>query len=432
MYGNTEEIRKRVKDLGEALNKALNVRYSNRGWYLLLHDYVRWSINHLPLKKAEGEFTWSDKGHKFHLLDESKEIYGKMKYGSVERAITRGNNLFINFSRFNEVQLSSCDVLMPYKYKIKYKNTPLNRDLRDEIIDSIGSDDPITMQLVKFLPTLLLERLYDILKGIPIHNAKEKIFHVYGWPSEYYKFILFKYLESGSYLIGYQHGAVYGEIQDYDLYTREKEVFNEFRTWGWKLDTNDKPWISYRLKAFKTDYVNERKNIKLNFIVPLNYQDRNIVKMGGFSALRSMLNDHIWDAFTFRARPVNLLKSNKQYLKSFADINLDIKESRLPFYKVLKRSKMAIILSVPSSTLLESITVNHPVCGLLSRDEPLTLLAREKYDGLVKIKVLHKSIESLTNHLNSINGDIHLWWNDVLKSAEYGDFKSTFCQIEFK
>ena len=92
--------------------------------------------------------------------------------------------------------------------------------------------------------------------------------------------------------------------------------------------------------------------------------------------------------------------------------------------KELNSSKITIF-TYSSTPFLESMALNRP-CLLLHDEflEPVREDAKEYFDFLRDVNLIHRNIDSLKNHLVKIEDDIENWWSN--HTVE--DAKNLFCE----
>ena len=123
-----------------------------------------------------------------------------------------------------------------------------------------------------------------------------------------------------------------------------------------------------------------------------------------------------------RPRPIGRF-NRKAILKFVAKDVSKIDNGFSKIYRLIEKSKLVIILSYPSTTLLECLYINKPVIGLLKNDNPSGIV-QPYYDFFLEKGMLHISMESMVNHLN--NTDIIEWWEELIQHSMYLKFKNEF------
>ena len=91
--------------------------------------------------------------------------------------------------------------------------------------------------------------------------------------------------------------------------------------------------------------------------------------------------------------------------------------------KELNNSKLNIF-TYSSTPFLESMALDRP-CLLIDDEQldPKRLGAKPYFDALESVNIIHKDIESLCEHVRSIEDNIDNWWNsNTVKIA-----KRRFC-----
>lgn len=103
------------------------------------------------------------------------------------------------------------------------------------------------------------------------------------------------------------------------------------------------------------------------------------------------------------------------------------REREISFQQAVKNSKV-VIQTVPQTTYLESITMDHPTICFWN---PEANLIREDllkyYSGLETAKVLHFSPESAAKHLSEISENPQKWWRSDEVQLAVSEFRKNVC-----
>jgi putative transferase (TIGR04331 family) len=195
-------------------------------------------------------------------------------------------------------------------------------------------------------------------------------------------------------------------------------------TWGWKIKNNDVPSPAYRLEKFHKNFIHHKnKSFDILIIYPI-IRSRNIKHVKQESTIFfNNINRKKFPIICARPRP--MAKFNRRSILKF--IAKDVSTIDSGFSKIsdlISNSRLVIIFTHPSTTLLECLYVDQPTVAILDNDNTPTEIVKPHYDFLIKMGLLHNSMDSLVKHLNVI--DIELWWNDLLIHPKYLEFKYEF------
>ena len=277
--------------------------------------------------------------------------------------------------------------------------------------------------IIKYIPKVYIEYFDDLMNKVPMFEPEKKIFHVSTIENLFVRFILSKYIIHGAKLKYYQHGGFYGEFKHHNSHHYESSIADQFMTWGWKIKANDEPSPAYRLEKFKDKFIiQNNKTFDLLLIYPSIYS----VNEKHFKQLSSVFFQKInRDKFTkicARPRPKSTF-NRRADLKFISKDVTKIDSGYTSLSKLISKSKVVILMNHPSTTILECLYVDQPVIALLDNDDPSEIII-PYYDFLLEIGLLHLTINSLVNHLNTIA--IDNWWLQVIKDPKYLKFKYEF------
>lgn len=429
LYNDISEI------LAIVLNKIHGTSYSQRFWEILLGSYItaviydkdKLEIENPSLKVST--FLFSNT-----LQLNSKDIvFNRIKYliNIVKSKLSNMDLTFLlNGNQNIAMGFHSPEEIKPemdiYLKSISpfFKNKKYNSRLRNISIEkSEKYSDIFIHNIVKFIPKVYIEHFSAIIDKVPIFEPENKIFHISHFQTIMDNFIIAKYIENGSKLYFYQHGGFYGEFTYHKAHRTQSRIADKFMTWGWKKMNKDEPSKAYRLEKFKKELNPSKKKIyDLLMVYPIIFQrNKAMVEMESKLFFNS-LNRTKYPKICARPRPIGRF-NRKAILKFVAKDVSKIDNGFSKIYRLIEKSKLVIILSYPSTTLLECLYINKPVIGLLKNDNPSGIV-QPYYDFFLEKGMLHISMESMVNHLN--NTDIIEWWEELIQHSMYLKFKNEF------
>jgi len=435
VYENIELYNDISEMLAIALNKIHRVSYSQRFWEILLGSYITAVI--YDKDKLEKENT-SLKVRTFlytnALQVNSKAIiFNRIRYltkivkskNSVVGLanLLKGNqNVAMGF-HYPEAIIPEMDIYLKSVYPF-FKNKKYDSQLRNISIDKNEKYSDIFVEnMIKFIPKVYVEHFTNILDEIPVFESESKIFHISFFQSILDNFIIAKYIENGSKLYYYQHGGFFGEYEYHKAHRIQGRIADKFMTWGWKKNENDEPSKAYRLEKFRKQLEPNQKNeYDLLMVYPIIFnRNKNLVEWESKLFFKNLKYSK-YPKICARPRPIGRF-NRKSTLKFIAKDVSKIDNGFSKIYNLIERSKLVIILSYPSTTLLECLYVNKPVIGLLKNDQPSNIV-RPYYNFFLEKGMLHTNMQSMVNHLNET--DIMEWWEGLIQHPMYLKFKEEF------
>jgi len=121
----------------------------------------------------------------------------------------------------------------------------------------------------------------------------------------------------------------------------------------------------------------------------------------------------------------------KRWSKEFGNIKFD--DIFSPLSSSMNRSRLAIV-TYNGTTILEALASNFPVIAFWDYEtQPLTKIAKEDYNLLVSVGILHYSPESAALLLNEIVDDITSWWSSdyLQKTRKYFCAKYAYVSTDY-
>ena len=426
--------------LSYSLNEIHKTSYSERFWRIILAPYESaiYTCRHI-LDQRETKSKPVTILHTNTLeLDINTIIFSKVRYllkiyktfrglKKIKLALNKSKNIAMG-SSFSNNMLSKIDSHLEAYYpflrnkKTNHKKRSINLEYpanySKEFIDNV----------VKLIPKVYVENFEGLMNKIPLINPKEKTFHVTIFHSLFMRFVVAKYVENGAKLYFYQHGGFYGEYKYHNAHHFEGKIADKFMTWGWKIRSNDVPYRAYRLEKFRKNYISlENKLYDILLIYPI-IRNRNFEYVKNESdVFFKKINRSNYPVICSRPRPI--AKFNRKSSLSFIPKNLCTIDSGFTNISgLISKSKLIIIFTHPSTTLLECLYIDKPTVAILDNDNEHTEIVKPHYDFLLEKGLLHNSMDSLVKHINSV--DIDLWWNELIIHPKYLGFKHEFLRKE--
>ena len=422
--------------LSVALNEIHKTSYSKRFWMILIGPYITSIIYNrkilendiLNLKPSKFLFTNT------LIPDKKKILFYKIQYlfkiltslGSF-RKLKLAFNKFQNIAfGFHEPELIVNEVDVYLKTIYPFLGYKINDNKKREVLLKFKSNfsENFILNIIKLIPKIYIEYFDGLLNSVPLVNPKDKIFHVSFIGSFYMRFILAKYTEHESKLFYYQHGGSYGEFEYKTAHHYESSIADQFMTWGWKIKENDVPYKAFRLERFyRNYYVKNKKHMDILMIYPI-INNNNIDRIKQESAyFFKRVNRTKYPNICARPRPT--ARFNRKSVLNFMskDVN-KIDSGYTKIFNLISKSKLVVILTYPSTTMLECFYVDQPAIALLNSNNFPSTVVSPYYDFFVERGVFHKSIDTMVEHLNTKN--IEDWWNELIKEPMYLKFKNTF------
>lgn len=422
--------------LGKALNEVHGVTYSQRFWEILLMQYagITLSQNKMfndpnfsyppSLEEINGLAPPSFKLKLKHdILKVAKRMRALNSFKQTRKLLAAENSLSVGFHPLPEVT-EELGKPIPIDNVLFFlsKGDNVARQRADAIAEK--QPDVYFKNAIKRLPKIYVEYFQQIIAGIPVVSPEKKVFHVH-LPCLYNKFMIALYVEKGAKLYWYQHGAFYGEVEG-GGHNLEGRLADEFRSWGWKIGENNRPWKAYRLEYYARLYRAATKEKKYDFVISFpelftQVEDKYRVWADYFLA---NISREKYDRFLARPRPLNKIFNHAHYLhfmKHDKRVVVDSGLTKMP--EIVAQSRMVIQTMIPGTNFLECIYTNHPTVGILQNDAP-TEIVKPYYQFFFDQGVFHNDFESLVRHLNNI--DIETWWAGVMQQPVYQEFKERF------
>ena len=365
--------------------------------------------------------------------------------------LNRGYNSKVAFY----VSLFSNKELFTFFWKSRFRYAPIFKDttvkvkreidvnLRNQISD-FSTENNFANSILHnsfkyFFPIELLEG-YDIIsQETSKHinkNIPTSIFTGIGfsWSSQFSIWAA-KCADLGTKLYGMQHGGTYGEVQILDGEALERNLTDQYITWGWNENKNTIPMPASRLVNIKKESFIKKNEIlwvttadsRFNYFVGqivfgnrfLKYFEHQIHLYGSLSKeiskkikIRLYKDDFGW-------------KLKERFLDSYP--NISFSDNSRNFVNEAAQSKLVIIDHFGGTTFLELLTLNIPVIIVANSN---LFIHREEasflYKSLMDVGVVFTSNEEAAMQIPKILDDIEKWMLNKERKKIMDNFKNKF------
>jgi putative transferase (TIGR04331 family) len=324
-----------------------------------------------------------------------------------------------------------------------YKLNSMNLDLRKRLTEKLLNLCPSTNSTFRIAYSLFFEILPNAFLE-DFSSIKERIDSL-DWPKvpraiftsnhfdvdEIFKMYTALKVPLGTkYIIG-QHGNNYGTYR-YMYHTNEEKTSDAFITWGWKgdLDIQKPAFIFKRFKNEKFLYQKDGELVLIQVSLPSRFETWDVVaehnryfkfqmefvgRIYPFIQDKFLLRLHKDYKFHDRNEPEQWLKFNP---------NLRIDYGSTPIQSLTSKAKL-VVHSYDSTGLLETLSSNIPTMAFwMNNYDHLLDYAIEDYRILENVGIIHLSVNSLVDKINSVWSTLDEWWiSDEIQSA-----RSKFCE----
>jgi len=424
----------------DILNEVHAADFSQRFYRVLLEDHVRVVVNRKHFLDTGNVSFKPDNFTLYYSLFKSpkeklkRKLFRQVKYTLLRRnrskrreVLKKNHHITFGFSGIQEMAESDDYQDLPSYIPFVFGN---GESSKREVLIRIAEryDDPFTKNAIRLLPRFAVEHFKKIYTQIELTEPEKKTFHASGLRFKVHDSIFVaKYIENGARLIWYQNGAE--SVEYLYQYARHFQyaVSDEFRTWGWKRDEKDVPWVAYPLKKFKRNYQSRQKEKRYDFMLcypKINAENRDIIKNSTYELLQ-----HVNSGYRFLARPhpSNRHKGNVHQLNFIDDDRVTVSSGSTSIVDEMLMCETIIQMVIPATNFLECICVGKPSLGLLL-NEHTTEIVKPYHEFFQKNDVFHKNMQSMANHIN--NADLQIWWNDLMNDEKVRDFKRTFANVD--
>jgi putative transferase (TIGR04331 family) len=301
--------------------------------------------------------------------------------------------------------------------------------------ESKDSTEKVIRELIfKLIPVVFLEKYNELKKssmkrGFPAQPKFIFSSNSFEYDEEFKVFCAEETLRKTPIIYG-QHGNTYGTSKYY-CPSIEEETCDKFLTWGWSLDPKKHiPVFMLRNLSLKL----KRKNSPDKLLLIELYEDhrRNTwdssfdyqlflkTQIEFCETLRGDLYSHL----QVRLSPhSNFFESGDKRFWNSYDPRIQLDEGNSAIYSLFEDSKL-VVHSYDSTGILETLSMNIPTLAFWRNGlDHLNEYAKNDYQFLVSVGIIHFDPVSAARHLNSIWDDVDSWW----ESAEVQSAREAFC-----
>jgi hypothetical protein len=402
--------------LGESVNSAISrINVLEKGDIRRKPDLYPFNKRSLPNQKEkfkEGVFLFA------------KHLKSRKSRGEIPRLMNEENILRIGFPEYDGMDNEGIGVNLPLYYPfITGRGDRGKRETANEIAERFP--DPFMRNVVRELPTVVVEHFSKLYNGVELYEPEKKEFHVHIAFTWHTLYMLARYSEHGARITWYQHGSYYGEFAGDSAHYHEHEISDEYRTWGWKIREKDTPWKAYRLEKFRREYDKHPNRKECSLLVAFSKISTGNRKSS--QNLTEYLLEHLdpvkYRKIMARPQPANKVFNQTSQL-NFIDNERVVKSTGLTHMaEDMSKCRLVLQMRVPATNFLECIYVNHPTIGLLRNDQPTEIL-KPYYKFFIDNGVLHHNFKSLVKHLNRV--DVDQWWSGLTEEPLFREYRDTF------
>ncbi|NGP78150.1 hypothetical protein G3570_16020 [Balneolaceae bacterium YR4-1] len=431
----------KVIELCEYLTKVMNeihgTGYSFRFWVILLEDYA-WLCVNRELQMSEQIIrsrpaitpingwelpNWKDRWRE-RVRQMAKAFYKGNSMNKINNILEVNKNICVGI-RGKELERFGLGTYCPAYYNIS--SFILDTGLRKKLKSIAESEDSIFRKnVILQLPRYYVEDFKKNISKINLFEPHKKIFHAEHL-SGMMDLIIALYLEHGAKYYLYQLGCNFGEkVGSPSPITYIK--IDKLRTFGWKIHDKDEPHVAYRLEQFSRCYKEYKTNE--HYDICIVYNQVNIANKKSYKKISELFFKKIeykkYPDIILRPRGYTRKMNNSgqlRYLNKPERISID--RGMRPIHELVKASRVMVHLNIPSTNFLECVYVNHPVVAICNVDNP-TEIVKPYYRFFKEMHVFHDNMESLVEHLNSV--DLGSWWEKVTGYPMYKEFKHKFAR----
>jgi len=385
------------------------------------------------------------KNTKLPCVNRSYKYFILLFLSSLSRIIPSGKLLSTNFispSLFLNAFIKLRMIPIPIVYRDEIVTTSINLDMRNELykIGQIKSEGIIGDRLWKLvcaiIPLSYLEDYWLLVKssarqyGKAVRIVLSNDLHGY----DGYKVWVAKSVESGTKLVGVQHGGGYGISFYSDIEHHEISVSDLYLTWFSSKEKN-----TIQVPAYK--YIYKKNNPDNLSVVIVNVSYPGFYKYTSGPIMEqvaqniddqlmflSLLNNETIRHVSIRQYPYDYEFPVKEKYKL---LGFDALVDNSPDYNSLISNASLVILSYRGTAWLETLMNNIPTVVFVNPDHWDVRQEVAPYlDQLKKVGILYDSPSSAANHVNNICPNISSWWNDQYLQSVRSEFCRSFGYTE--
>ncbi|MGE3609161.1 MAG: LIC12162 family protein [Bacteriovoracaceae bacterium] len=241
--------------------------------------------------------------------------------------------------------------------------------------------------------------------------------------------------EKGSRLIINQHGGQYGAAFQLPLEDHEIKVCDQFLTWGWKSEGNQKVIPFYVPKKYihrpqNNDAtkilmatVSSSRYTKYFYSAPLSNQILQEFQMHLDFIEKLPLNFH--SKIYYRMKKAYGQGEEVSLRTKFPDVQIEHAHI-IPLERSIQQSRL-FISTYNATTFLESFMMNVPTLLFWNFEHrELKEEVKRYYQLLVDQEILFDSAEKLSHKVQEIYKDPYLWWNKNSTQKALSEFGNYF------
>lgn len=362
----------------------------------------------------------------------NKKQLVKYWLNKVTGILSRKNRVFISQSRLSLVSQFKLEMGIGQVPSLWFgPDLPcfgVDNNLRKAMEIKDTGDSEFEQLLLSLIPKQI-PRLY--LEGFKQHLA---LIEKCGWPEnprvlytsnsytsdENFKLYAGLKTEQGSQLVIAQHGGSYGVTMFNSSEYHIKKIADVFINWGWKED------LENGMKVLPALNLTECKSVKPNakgrmllatctlprlsywlYSIPIGPQHQSY--LNDITTFFSSLPEELFQASTLRLHPINWQWHERARFKySFPNITFDKREKTL--LESLSEYRL-FVGTYDSTTHLESFSCNFPTILFWNPEHwEVRGEAREYYDKLKDVGILHDTPEQASLQITKIWNDVNSWW----------------------
>jgi putative transferase (TIGR04331 family) len=294
---------------------------------------------------------------------------------------------------------------------------------------ALRSDDTfqrVALQCMpQYLPTFVLEG-YEATRTRALAGWRRMprvIVTATGWNyDEAFQLFAAEASETGSTLMGVQHGAGYGYSREWPSERHERRSSDAYIAWGWAddeagADVSNLP--NPKLSRFCAAPRRPRgRRVQTLFVSAGNkqYQTRfnsspqgalNREYFGGQLRFLAALTEPARRAMRFRPRPGVAHPLRQQIAQTYAELGWD--EGRT-YYESLADASF-VVVDHPGSAMLEPLAADVPTILFWNPCHwEMRPAAQPYFDLLREARILHDSPEAAARHFHTVMGEESGWW----------------------
>jgi len=330
------------------------------------------------------------------------------------------------------------------KVNMVHPNPVFRQSLFHQINSSLSFLPPesaawVALRARDLFPRSLLENLAQRMREVEILPGRCVLFSANGWPliDDWKIFSLMQKNVHKSLLIGSPHAIGHGCLENFWQRNYELTYLDVYLSWGWRILHDDHVC---RLIPFYVPYFAGQKLAKLQksnrrdgVLISSASRPRHLLeypynpeKFAGYLKTQLDLANNVNKLtklrVSIRSRPKDLGWDLPGMVASLGNPDVSLEFQKGKFLDRLSRSRLHICDNC-STTIAESLIANHPTLVLINNEYfKLSLSARQDFRYLADVGIFHKSVRSLLEHLNFIQGNIDLWWGSFTTQAAIENF----------